>query len=69
MPAGGEDDRLGLVIETKGQHGDDAALKTKAVGPWVNAANKDGISLEVELVEAAGIEPASASPLPLVLHA
>jgi len=28
-----------------------------------------GLSADVEMVEAAGIEPASARPLPLALHA
>lgn len=33
---------LTLIIETKGQYGDDADLKTKAAERWVNAVNEDG---------------------------
>jgi len=33
---------LTLVIETKGQYGDDADLKAKAAERWVNAVNEEG---------------------------
>ncbi len=32
---------LTLVIETKGQYGDDADLKAKAAERWVNAVNEE----------------------------
>jgi type III restriction enzyme len=68
------DNGLQLIIETKGQYGDDADLKAKAAQRWVDAVNRlgehgrwdykvvDGPQKVIPLIERLAAEPLNEAP-------